>query len=91
MSDFPTFERATAPHFATLRSDLAQCPCHVERARTPEDWLDVMFDENPTGLASLHRLYANYLDAELDSAAPDGLYWRDWVWLVAHRLYAAAS
>ncbi len=86
---FPTFELATAPHLDTLRNELAQHPCRFDVARTPEDWLDVMLDENPKGLINLHRRYADYLNSDLCSDTPDGLFWRDWVWLVAHRLYAA--
>ncbi len=88
MSDFPNFDRFTEPRLDDLREALAIYPLQSGRDRTPDDWLDCMQDQNPAGLAALHRAFAAFLDANESSDQPDELWFRDFVWLLGHRLFA---
>ena len=88
---FPIFERVTMPRLDEFRSALAEYPARADQDRTPEDWLDNMLGENISGLLALHRGYAAHLEAEIKSGEEDGLFFRDWVWLLAARLYGERS
>lgn len=91
MSLFPTFEHFIEPHIDELRAALAAYPLRFGRDRTPEDWLDCMQEQNPAGLIALHRAFADYIEANRAAPQPDEIWFRDWVWLIADRLYGSAQ
>jgi len=87
MTTFPSFEQITRPRLDDLKIALARTPWDSARSRTPEDWLDEVCLDNAEGLVTLHLAYADYVASVADDHDVE-LFFRDWVWLVAHALYA---